>query len=328
MKRLEERIFNISDAGEFNNLALEIFRLQATKNAVYAQYLSHLGIDHSGINHVDNIPFLPIELFRTHKIITGKTEPEVVFHSSGTSGQDTGKHYLASESLYRESFLRTFTKFYGNPKELCILALLPSYMERGNSSLVFMMDHLIRMSCHEESGFYLRNYEELARVLDRRTIDYYPTLLLGVSFGLLDLAEKHPMTMTENIKVMETGGMKGKRKELVREELHGLLKKGFGVSVIHSEYGMTELLSQAYAKKPGCYFTPPWMRVRVRDLYDPLTILPPGQAGGINIIDLANIYSCSFIATGDMGRMNENGSFDITGRFDQAEVRGCNLMVI
>jgi phenylacetate-coenzyme A ligase PaaK-like adenylate-forming protein len=323
-----QRILNIKSAGEFNALALDVFRLQAAENRVYGRYLSLLGIRPETVSTVEEIPFLPIGLFKSEKIITGNREPELVFRSSGTTGQQPSVHYVASAGLYRESALNAFTRFYENPQDICILALLPSYLEREDSSLVYMMNHLVTLSRHPDSGFYLNNYAELANKLKQRTADGTPTLLLGVSFALLDLAEQHPVGLSENITIMETGGMKGRRKEMVREELHHALQTAFNVRTVHSEYGMTELLSQAYSTGSGKFNSPPWMKVLVRDLYDPFTLLPAGRSGGINIIDLANLYSCSFIATEDTGKVMEDGSFEITGRSDHSEVRGCNLMVV
>jgi len=328
MQELEQRIFSINGEQEFEALAMEIFHLQAIENLTYAAFLSHMGVDHARVNTPVEIPFLPIELFKSHQVITGNHEPEMRFESSGTTGQVPSRHFLVSEKIYRESFLRTFSASYGKPEDLCILALLPSYLERQHSSLVYMMDHLIRLSRDSDSGFYLEDLAGLAAVLQKRAKDGHPTLLLGVSFALLDLAEKYPVKLTPNITVMETGGMKGRREEMIREELHAILKGAFLTHEIHSEYGMTELLSQAYAKDGKRFHPPPWMRVVTRDLYDPLTLLPPGRSGGINVIDLANLWSCSFIAAGDVGRVHTDGSFEVTGRFDQAEVRGCNLMVV
>lgn len=344
--KFEDKIFNISSEEEFQHLAMEIFRYQLKTNAVYNKYFSHLGPGIETIKSIEQIPFLPIEMFREHMVITGNMTPQLTFESSGTTGQKTSKHFVVSEEIYRQSFLKGFKNNYGDPKDLCILALLPSYLERENSSLVYMMDHLIKMSSHKDSGFYLDNLEVLNAVLQSRRDDGYPTLLIGVSFALLDLAEKFPLSLSDNIIVMETGGMKGRRKEMIREELHAVLKKAFSLDAIHSEYGMTELLSQAYSNGAGIsdpsnstkaadsvktstrFYPPPWMKVLTRDMYDPLTLLPFGQSGGINIIDLANIYSTSFIATSDLGMVYEDGSFELTGRFDQADIRGCNLMVV
>ncbi|SRR6056297_1491052 len=324
----KDRIFNINSEIEFEALAMDIFHLQAVENRVYAGFLAHLGTDHTTVTTINEIPFLPIELFKSHRVITGNRAPTLHFESSGTTGQLPSRHYLVSETIYRESFVRSFTANYGKPEALCILALLPSYMERGNASLVYMMDHLVGLSKHPDSGFYLDNLEELSDVLQKRKQDGQATLLLGVSFALLDLAGKFPMELPPDIIVMETGGMKGRRKEMIREELHAVLKQAFNTQEIHSEYGMTELLSQSYAKDGKHFHPPPWMRVFTRDLYDPLTLLPQGRSGGINVIDLANLWSCSFIATGDVGRVHPDGIFEISGRFDQAEVRGCNLMVV
>ncbi len=328
MNSLEERILNVRSEHDFRSLALEVFRFQASENAVYATFLRHLGIVPDTVKETGEIPFLPIEMFKTHRVITGKKKPVLVFESSGTTGQITSKHHIVSASLYRESFTRWFTHVYGKPEKQCILALLPSYLERNNSSLVYMMNHLIGLSKHKQSGFYLDNLKALAEVLEQRNQDQHPTLLMGVSFALLDLAEKFPVTLSDNVIMMETGGMKGRRKEMVRKELHEILKKAFSKKTIHSEYGMTELLSQGYSTASGRFIAPPWMNVSTRDLYDPLSPLPAGKSGGINVIDLANLYSCSFIATGDTGRVADDGTFEITGRFDQAEIRGCNLMVL
>jgi hypothetical protein len=353
MQEPEARIFSIQNENEFEAVAMDIFHLQAVENPVYASFLSHLGIDHTTIHQSSGIPFLPIELFKSHRVVTGKKAPVLHFESSGTTGQVPSRHYLVSEAIYRESFVRTFTANYGNPGDLCILALLPSYLERRHSSLVYMMDHLVALSRHKESGFYLDDLAGLAAVLQKRVKDRHPTLLLGVSFALLDPAEQYPVKISPNITVMETGGMKGRRKEMIRDELHAVLQTAFygqdvpGQAIaegnapgrkvaaheitrqeIHSEYGMTELLSQAYAWDGKCFHPPPWMRVVTRDLYDPLSLMPTGRSGGINVIDLANRWSCSFIATGDVGKVHADGSFEVTGRFDQAEVRGCNLMVV
>ncbi len=320
-------IFKVKDQLTFRATALEVFYYQARHTPVYRDYLAALGVDPTTIKEPEQIPFLPIEFFKSHTVMVGWKNAEVVFESSGTSGTTTSKHHVADASLYRESFLRGFYGIYGSPEDLCILALLPSYLERSGSSLVYMTDHLIKWSKHPDSGFYLDNLDELASVLEKRNNDQNTTLLLGVSFALLDLAEKHPMSLWDNIMVMETGGMKGKREELVRSELHTQLKQAFGCSNIHSEYGMTELLSQAYSKGDGLFRCPPWVKVLVRDPNDPLTLLPSGQSGGLNVIDLANLNSCSFIATGDLGKVFEDGSFEVLGRFDHSDIRGCNLLV-
>ena len=320
-------IFKINDRKTFRAAALEVFHFQAEYCPVYKDYLAALSVDPSRIKEPEEIPFLPIEFFKSHTVIEEKKKAEIVFESSGTTGTDPSRHHVADAGLYRESFLRSFYSFYGSPEELCILALLPSYLERSGSSLVYMMDHLIRWSNHPDSGFYLDQLEELSSILKKRNNDNHPTLLMGVSFALLDLAEQHPMSLWNNISVMETGGMKGRREELVRSELHQLLKKAFDLNSVHSEYGMTELLSQAYSVEAGLFQSPPWMKVLIRDPNDPLSLLSPGRSGGINIIDLANIHSCSFIATGDLGKVYEDGSFEVQGRYDHSDIRGCNLLV-
>jgi len=324
---IKERIFRINDEKTFRAAALEVFHFQAAHVPVYREYLSARKVDPDRVKEVEEIPFLPVEFFKSHRIICEEMEPEVVFESSGTTGETTAKHHVADASLYRESFLRSFYSLYGSPEELCVLALLPSYLERKGSSLVYMMDHLISWSKQTDSGFYLDNLEELSSVLKKRNQDGYPTLLLGVSFALLDLAEQFPVELGDHITVMETGGMKGRRKELVRGELHEILIRAFGIPAIHSEYGMTELLSQAYSAGQGIFRSPPWMDVMVRDPNDPLSLVDTGHTGGLNIIDLANLYSCSFIATGDLGKRFEDRSFEVLGRFDHSDIRGCNLLV-
>ena len=322
-----ENIFKISDRNTFRASVLEVFHFQARHTPVYRDYLAALRIDPASVKEIEEIPFLPIEFFKSHAVIEEGLEAEVVFESSGTTGTTPSRHHVADAGLYRESFLRSFYSFYGSPEELCILALLPSYLEREASSLVYMMDHLIRWSKHPDSGFYLDHLDELSAILQKRNNDQQATLLVGVSFALLDLAEQHPMEFWSNIKLMETGGMKGRRKEMVRGELHEQLRSAFGLETIHSEYGMTELLSQAYSGSEGRFRCPPWMRILVRDPNDPLSLVTDGQSGGLNIIDLANLHSCSFIATGDLGKVYMDGSFEVLGRYDHSDIRGCNLLV-
>ena len=276
---------------------------------------------------IEQIPFLPIKFFKSHQVITGDNSPEIVFNSSGTTGQLTSKHYVANTSVYKTSFLKTFEQFYGSPEDYCILALLPSYLEREGSSLVYMVHDLIVKSGHPDSGFYLHEHGKLAQKLKELDSKGVKILLIGVSFALLDLVSNYSFSLKNTI-IMETGGMKGRKKEMIREELHGILKAGFGVGEIHSEYGMTELLSQAYSLGKGSFECPPWMRVLIRDPEDPLTLLPDGKSGGVNIIDLANLHSCSFIATQDLGKLYPDGSFEILGRFDHSDLRGCNLMAL
>ena len=323
---LQNRIFSIKSQSDFCDVALEIFNYQYNNNSIYNEFIRSLGKDPSGITTIDKIPFLPIEFFRNHRITTGIHQVEMIFESSGTTGVIPGKHLVTDLRLYEESFLRSFRMFYGNPEEFLILALLPSYTERAGSSLVYMADNLIRKSRNPESGFYKNSMEELVYTIKKAKDENWKILLLGVSFALLDLAEK-PAPDLSGIIVMETGGMKGRRKELTRTELHSILKEELNVDSIHSEYGMTELLSQAYSKGDGIFFTPPWMKIFIRDPQDPLTIYQePSATGGINIIDLANINSCSFIATGDLGKLHEDGGFEVLGRFDNSDIRGCNLM--
>jgi hypothetical protein len=311
----------------FSRDALNLFQFQLKNNALYAAFVKALGKDLSVIKSIDEIPFLPVEFFKTHQVTTGQFTPEIVFTSSTTGGTSPSQHLVRKLALYESSFLNTFRLFYGEPSDYRILALLPSYLERSGSSLVYMMEKLIQMSKHLESGFYLYNHQELAATLKKLEKKALKSLLLGVSFALLDFSEAFPTKLNNTI-VMETGGMKGRRDEITRAELHDKLGKAFSTESIHSEYGMTELLSQAYSKGNGIFRCPPWMKVLIRDPYDPLHILPIGHTGALCIIDLANHWSCSFLATSDLGRLHSDGSFEILGRMDQAEIRGCNLMVI
>ncbi len=320
-------IFKINDRLTFKAAALEVFHFQAASTPVYREYLAALKVDPQKVNEVEKIPFLPVDFFKSHQIIREEMKAEIIFESSGTTLTTPSRHHVADTAIYRESFVNGFRKFYAPPEELCILALLPSYLEREGSSLVYMMDHLCSLSEHPDSGFYLDNLEELSSILQKRNDDAYPSLLLGVSFALLDLAEQFPLSLKENITVMETGGMKGRRKEMVRGELHEALTGAFGIKAIHSEYGMTELLSQAYSSGGGVFECPPWMDVLIRDPNDPLSLLGNNRSGGLNIIDLANLNSCSFIATGDLGRRSNEGSFEVLGRFDHSDIRGCNLLI-
>lgn len=324
---LRKRIFNIHNENDFLKTALEVFNYQYNKNAVYQAFTKALGKTPGSVSTLESIPFLPVEFFRNHKVVTGSFPIEKIFESSGTTGVTPGKHYVSDLSLYEESFLKTFHLFYGDPKGYLILARLPSYTEREGSSLVYMADTLIKLSANSNSGFYKADDENLIEKITTFKNDKQKVLLLGVSFALLDLAEKCSSDFSGVI-VMETGGMKGRRKELIRSELHAVLKKKFNVPVVHSEYGMTELMSQAYSKGDGIFYSPPWMRVLLRDPQDPLSVYTgTNRTGGINIIDLANINSCSFISTGDLGRIHEDGGFEVLGRFDNSDVRGCNLMV-
>jgi len=324
---MQNRIFNIRNNQEFTEVALAVFKHQFKNNKVYRSFCDLINKHPSDVVKVEQIPFLPIQFFKTRQVLSSVEEVDEIFTSSGTTGNITSKHFVTDINLYKESYSKGFAHFYGNIETYVVLALLPNYLERNGSSLVFMVDDLITKSKNSESGFYLNNIDELAKKLIYLEEKGQKTLLIGVSFALLDLIEKHQFNL-KNTVVMETGGMKGRRKELIRKELHQLLQEGFGVDEIHSEYGMTELLSQAYSKGNGFFKTPPWMTVLARDTEDALTILPRGKAGGINVIDLANYNSCSFIATQDLGKVHKNETFEIIGRFDNSDIRGCNLMVL
>lgn len=319
-------LFSISSTEEFEALALQIFEYQNKHVPIYKNFCDHLNCTPETVKKLEDIPFLPISFFKTHTVLSVEKASTYLFTSSGTTGSVTSKHYVADPSMYKKSFSKGFANFYGNVSDYTILALLPSYLEREGSSLVFMVNSLISESNSEHSGFYLHDVDSLIEKLQWLENQGKKTLLIGVSYALLDLIEKQKFQLKSTL-VMETGGMKGRRKEMIKEELHAVLKSGFGVSQIHSEYGMTELLSQAYAKKNGNFYCPPWMKILTRDPEDALTLVN-GKTGGINVIDLANYYSCSFIATQDLGRLNRDGSFKILGRFDDSDIRGCNLMVL
>ncbi|MCK0188852.1 acyl transferase [Arenibacter sp. F20364] len=321
-----ETIFTISTDEEFKAMALKTFGVQFRENLVYQEFCRHLGKSVSNVKTIEDIPFLPIEFFKSKKVITGTFTPQITFTSSGTTGSEVSKHHVRNVKLYENSYLTAFKQFYGDIEDYCVLALLPSYLEREGSSLIYMANDLIDKSRHPDSGFYLDDIDRLQKTL-RRLDDNTNVLLLGVSFALLDMAEEFQLKL-KNTVVMETGGMKGRKKELIREELHLLLKNGFGVGAIHSEYGMTELLSQAYSQGNGRFRAPKWMKILTRETEDPLTLQKAGKTGGVNIIDLANIHSCSFIATQDLGKVHSDGSFEILGRFDHSDIRGCNLMVL
>jgi|TARA_R110000744_G_scaffold210458_1_gene329572 phenylacetate-coenzyme A ligase PaaK-like adenylate-forming protein len=322
-----ENIFTISTEEEFNATALTTFRAQCHENLVYQEFCRRLGKNVSSVKIIEDIPFLPIEFFKSKKVICGSFRPQITFTSSGTTGSEVSKHYVKNLELYENSYLTAFRHFYGEIEDYCVLALLPSYLEREGSSLIYMANDLINKSKHPQSGFYLDDIDRLQKTLVELDAQNTKTLLLGVSFALLDMAEKFQLKL-KNTVVMETGGMKGRKKELIREELHQLLKDGFGVRAIHSEYGMTELLSQAYSQGNGRFLAPKWMKVLTRETEDPLTLQKVGKTGGVNIIDLANRHSCSFIATQDLGKVHTDGSFEILGRFDHSDIRGCNLMVL
>ena len=320
-------IFSINSQKEFEKITLKVFRYQYDNNQVYQDFCSLLKKDKSNVKSIEEIPFLPIQFFKSHEIVSSSNPIREIFTSSGTTGTLTSKHLVTDVTLYEQSFRKAFSQFYGNIEDYVVLALLPSYLERDGSSLIYMVNDLIEGSNHPESGFYLNNYDELIHTLIELDSSGQNVLLIGVTYALLDLVEKQNFQLKNTI-VMETGGMKGKRKEIIREELHTILCNGFGVPTIHSEYGMTELLSQAYSLGNGIFECPPWMSILIRDTEDALTYVDYGKTGGINVIDLANINSCSFIATQDLGKKYPNHSFEVLGRFDASDIRGCNLMVV
>ena len=324
---LINKIFNINDQADFHKKILEVFNYQAINNQLYKNFIKQLHIDKDSVRTMNDIPFLPAGFFKSHMIVTGSSHVEMVFESSGTTGTPASRHYVTDLEIYKESLIRTFRLFYGEPSDYFIAALLPSYTERENSSLVFMVSNLIERGAYPDSGFYRDNIEELLSDIEVARDSNRKILLIGVSFALLDLAERYSPDLSDVI-VMETGGMKGRRKEMIREELHSVLKHGLKAENIHSEYGMTELLSQAYSKGDGIFFCPPWMKILIRDPQDPLSLIStPDRTGGINIIDLANIHSCSFISTDDLGKIHEDGGFEMLGRFDNSDIRGCNLLI-
>ena len=318
-------IFSISTPKQFEEIAGRVFHFQYQNNLLYRAYCDTLHTDPNKISRIDQIPFLPIHFFKTHEIKTKLFTESLLFESSGTTDSIPSRHFVKDALLYKESFQKGFEYFYGPASSYCILALLPSYLERGNSSLVYMADALIKSSTDHRGGFFLNEFEKLHHILLENESEKIPTLLLGVTYAMLDFFEAFPTPLKHTI-VMETGGMKGRRKELLREEVHQILKQKTGLTVIHSEYGMTELLSQAYSKKDGLFHSPPWLKMLVRPEDDPMAVSTSGS-GAVNIIDLANLYSCSFIATDDAGSVFEDGSFEITGRLDHTDMRGCSLMV-
>jgi Acyl-protein synthetase, LuxE len=329
---LEQELFAASP-DNFNRLALAVFRFQYDHNTLYRQYCDAVRADITGINSIEKIPFLPIQFFKTHRVTTSDFDAELVFESSGTTGSSNSRHFVKDGALYKKSFVETFQHFYGHPSSKCILGLLPSYLEKGHSSLVYMVNELINQSGQQLSGFYLYDFEKLHTTLLHNEILKQPTLLFGVTYALLDFAEKYPVQLRNTV-IIETGGMKGRREELTRQQVHEQLQSLLGVHLVHSEYGMTELLSQAYSKGDGIFHCPAWMKVLIREEDDPFAVTAPAglhhtaKNGGINIIDLANLYSCSFIATEDMGRLYSNGSFEVLGRLDNSAIRGCSLLAL
>lgn len=322
-----KQIFSSNQSFDFEDMAMKVFNYQYKNVEVYQTFCNALNRPPKNVKRLEEIPFLPIQFFKSHKILAKALKAEEVFTSSGTTGSSASRHYVHSLKVYEDAFRLAFEDSYGPVNDFVVLALLPSYLERKGSSLIYMADAFIRESRHPESGFYLYEHEKLAEKLNLLDEKGEKVLLIGVSFALLDLIEKYSFQL-KNTLVMETGGMKGRRKELTRQELHSILCKGFGVGKIHSEYGMTELLSQAYSKGDGIFKCPPTMSVLAREAEDPLSILENGKNGGLNIIDLANIHSCSFIATQDLGKIGIDGSFEVLGRFDNSDIRGCNLMIL
>lgn len=319
-------IFTISSKKEFEKITLKVFRHQYDNNTVYRDFCGFLNKDKQNVKSIKEIPFLPIQFFKSHDVLSSTEPIQETFTSSGTTGMVTSRHLITDLNYYEQSFRLAFSQFYGNIEDYAVLALLPSYLEREGSSLIYMVEDLIQGSNNPDSGFYLHNYDELITKLTVLDNDGQNVLLIGVTYALLDLIEKQNFHLKNTI-IMETGGMKGRRKEMIREELHDVLCKGFGVNEIHSEYGMTELLSQAYSLGNGIFECPPWMDILIRDTEDALSYIDYGKTGGINVIDLANINSCSFIATQDLGKKYPNQSFEVLGRFDNSDIRGCNLMV-
>lgn len=325
-EKLSHSIFSIQTSAEFEHAALGLFAWHYQHNSVYKTFCDSTGNTPENVLHIQQIPCLPVNLFRYNKILPDNCSEELFFETSGTTVAETGRHYIADPALYLASAMNCFNSFYGPAKDYVVLALLPGYLERQHSSLVYMVGHWIKCSNHADSGFYLHDHEKLYSTLNSLKNKNQKTLLIGVTHALVDFSEKYKLEFSELI-VMETGGMKGRRKELSRSELHSILKKSFGVPTIHSEYGMTELLSQAYSKANGLFHCPPWMQVLLRDINDPLSPPQNKTAGAINIIDLANMYSCPFLATDDSGILHEDGSFEITGRIDFSAIRGCNTMI-
>lgn len=320
-------IFTISSQKQFEKIALKVFRFQYENNLVYREFCDLLKTNPQKVKSLYQIPFLPIQFFKSHNVVSNNEPIQATFTSSGTTGTITSRHLVTDVSIYEESYRKGFSQFYGNIEDYVVLALLPSYLEREGSSLIYMVEDLINLTNNPESGFYLHNHEELIEKLIRLDQAGQNVILIGVTYALLDLIEKQQFHLQHTI-IMETGGMKGKRKEMIREELHDQLCNGFGVSAIHSEYGMTELLSQAYSLGNGVFECPSWMQIHIRDTEDALTYITNGKTGGINVIDLANINSCSFIATQDLGKKYPNTTFEVLGRFDNSDIRGCNLMVV
>ncbi len=326
IKSYKERIFSIN-LNEFEDSALELFKFQAEYNPVYQQYIKSLRINPEKVNNTHDIPFMPIQLFRYYKVKTAEWQEEKIFQSSGTTSENASRHFIESLDFYNSVSETIFNKFYGSLNRFIFLGLLPSYLERENSSLIYMLDHFIKKSACNDSGFYLNNIDELSgKIRHIKDHSRRKIILWGVTYALLDFAEKYPMDLGDLI-VLETGGMKGRREEIIREEVHEFLIRHLHVKSVHSEYGMTELLSQAYSSGYGLFRCPPWMKIYLREINDPFSIDERLKYGAINIIDLANIHSCAFIETGDLGKLHENGDFEVIGRLDNSDIRGCNLLI-
>jgi len=324
---MQNAVFNIQNQSDFKTCALQVFRHQFKNNAIYRSFCDLLYIHSSDVKEVEEIPFLPIQFFKSHAVLSSTQAVKETFTSSGTTGSSVSKHMVTDLSWYTKSYTKGFEYFYGPIEEYTVLGLLPNYLERDGSSLIYMVDDFIKKSNKPSSGFYLNNLTELSKTLIALDKKGEKVLLIGVTFALLDLIERQQFKLQNTI-IMETGGMKGRRKEIIRNELHEILCAGFGVSKIHSEYGMTELLSQGYSSGDGVFDCPPWMKILARDTEDALTMVGTNKTGGLNVIDLANYNSCSFIATQDLGKVDNNGSFEVLGRFDHSDIRGCNLMVM
>ena len=320
---IASKIFNINSEEEFNAFCLEIFKYQSANNKTYNEYINYLKINPEKIEHFSKIPFLPIDLFKTHRVSCKATD-EIVFSSSGTTSDVRSKHHIFEVNLYKQSIVNGFKQFYGNPSDYIFLALLPSYLEKDDSSLVYMVNYLMSLSKHEH-GFFIHNFDDLYTALKKNEAENKKTILIGVSYALIDFSENFDFNL-KNTNIIETGGMKGKRKEMTKAELHSLLSTNFKTKNIHSEYGMTELLSQSYSFEHGLFHSPAWKKFLIRDANDPFSYVKNGATGGINVIDLANLYSCSFIETKDLGKAHSDGTFEVLGRFDNSDIRGCNLL--
>jgi len=324
---MQNAVFNIQNQSDFKTCALQVFRHQFKNNAIYRSFCDLLYIHSSDVKEIEEIPFLPIQFFKSHAVLSSTQAVKETFTSSGTTGSSVSKHMVTDLSWYTKSYTKGFEYFYGPIEEYTVLGLLPNYLERDGSSLIYMVDDFIKKSNKPASGFYLNNLTELSKTLIALDKKGEKVLLIGVTFALLDLIERQQFKLQNTI-IMETGGMKGRRKEIIRNELHEILCAGLGVSKIHSEYGMTELLSQGYSSGDGVFDCPPWMKILARDTEDALTMVGTNKTGGLNVIDLANYNSCSFIATQDLGKVDNNGRFEVLGRFDHSDIRGCNLMVM